>query len=477
MYKEQQRASSQASSYQPTFTIVRNPGPQPPSKRADTASPSFGQRVKRLGREAANALENRPPWKGASGREPQLKALRDDLTVAPLNIPPRNNRRFAARDGQIKARPASMAVSQPAKPADKSGGRATTAMRKFLPSKEPGKPSQRLSRISDALSNRRASTISPTPPPPNNPIRERVRPNLSSVAATAATTTTTTNSPSTPVGTPIKRKPPPLGHSETTTPYVNPLASSPVNASDLSAARPNSANDAVSVTVSEPEEIYQQPASRFSITTFATSQATKTPSITQGEANIPTLDESQLATPIVRPKPLLRSEGGRARAVSESPVLGIKTKFNDTKRVLHNKSSRDGLKHVKAASESVSPSHSDSSVSSAKPLPPAPPEVCATDRIGHLDAQLHGLANRQMNIERGIKKMTELMPTDNILASAAVIRKREQEKKKIENLRSELAEIQREQHELGFQRHRAYKRMDKEAKYEPTSLWVRRVAS
>ncbi len=110
-----------------------------------------------------------------------------------------------------------------------------------------------------------------------------------------------------------------------------------------------------------------------------------------------------------------------------------------------------------------------------KMLPPAPPEFDARDRVAQLSAQLSGLAQRRINITRSIKQMTELMPTDHVMASAEVIRKREMEKRKVEGLQKELAEIQREEYELGLKLHRAYKRIDRDSEYEPTTLWVRRV--
>lgn len=116
-------------------------------------------------------------------------------------------------------------------------------------------------------------------------------------------------------------------------------------------------------------------------------------------------------------------------------------------------------------------------MSTSKPLPPAPPEVSASDRVAHLTAQLNGLANRRININRCVKQMTELMPTDNVMAGEQVRQRREEEKKKVEALRAELAEVQREEYELGLMLHRAYKRQDREAQYEPTTLWVRRVAA
>jgi len=71
--------------------------------------------------------------------------------------------------------------------------------------------------------------------------------------------------------------------------------------------------------------------------------------------------------------------------------------------------------------------------------------------------------------------MTELMPTDSLVVTDDVRRKREAEKMKIERLRVEEADVKREEHEIGLRLHRAWKRRDKEAVYEPTGLWVRRV--
>jgi hypothetical protein len=115
-------------------------------------------------------------------------------------------------------------------------------------------------------------------------------------------------------------------------------------------------------------------------------------------------------------------------------------------------------------------------LSSSKALPPAPPELSAVnDRVAFLNARLGSLANRRVNINRSIKQMTELMPTDNLMASAEVLRKREVEKQKVEVLKQELSEVQQEEYELGIKLHRAYKRLDKDGEWEPTTLWVRRV--
>lgn len=121
-----------------------------------------------------------------------------------------------------------------------------------------------------------------------------------------------------------------------------------------------------------------------------------------------------------------------------------------------------------------------------KALPLAPPQEITSSmsvtgtgvgsRIDQLNAQLSGLGNRRININRAIEQMTKLMPQDNLMATEAVARKREAEKRKIEELERELADIQREEHELGMKLHRAYKKLDRQTEYEPTTLWVRRAA-
>lgn len=137
-----------------------------------------------------------------------------------------------------------------------------------------------------------------------------------------------------------------------------------------------------------------------------------------------------------------------------------------------------------ASGDSTPNSRPASILSVDKALPLAPPELSATgrielsttSRIEQLNAQLSGLGNRRININRAIEQMTKLMPQDNLMATEAVARKREAEKRKIEELERELADIQREEHELGMKLHRAYKKLDRQMEYEPTTLWVRRAA-
>ncbi|SZF04671.1 unnamed protein product [Blumeria hordei] len=111
----------------------------------------------------------------------------------------------------------------------------------------------------------------------------------------------------------------------------------------------------------------------------------------------------------------------------------------------------------------------------SKNLPQTPREHSSNDLVGSLQAHLDDLAHRRWNISRSIRQMTQLMPKDTLLGTEEVRQRREREKRKVEMLMMEEADLKREEHQVGLRLHRAWKRKDLDAVYEPTSLWVRRV--
>jgi chromosome segregation ATPase len=139
--------------------------------------------------------------------------------------------------------------------------------------------------------------------------------------------------------------------------------------------------------------------------------------------------------------------------------------------------------YAKAAAEAERRAENDdrppSVMSTGKDLPLAPPEMLESDdRVAVLNAKLLGLAHRRNNINRSIQQMTELMPKDRLLESADVQRKREEEKRKVDHLKEELADIQQQEFDLGLKLHRAYKRRDREAEFDSGgTLWIRRITS
>ncbi|KAK6954309.1 hypothetical protein Daesc_004276 [Daldinia eschscholtzii] len=229
-------------------------------------------------------------------------------------------------------------------------------------------------------------------------------------------------------------------------------------------------------------EGWTQPPSRFSVTTYATSeQSTHRESIEEETPSVPTPPQPSI---LDRKRPVVSGYENSSR--NNSPIEPVKISLDSyymTGAGGDSKGSGAGKANIKknaTNSLGLQDNSSKFSITTAadKSLPPAPPETQsleARDRVAQLDARLRALGNRRINLNTAIKQMTELMPTDHILASDAVVRRREEEKRKVETLRLELADVERESYELGLKLHRAYKRLDRDAEYEPTTLWVRRV--
>ncbi|KAL8719098.1 MAG: hypothetical protein Q9225_003857 [Loekoesia sp. 1 TL-2023] len=179
-----------------------------------------------------------------------------------------------------------------------------------------------------------------------------------------------------------------------------------------------------------------QPPSRFSATTYATTAYNSppaTPEITQ---------ESPKQTP---PSSILN----RKRPV---PVAGIPNKRKPT---------------PSEAEQARENRHT-------KTLPKSPPEVEAQTRVASLQASLDNLRRRKNNIQTVLHELTNVVQPSSIAYDIAA---KKEIKKTVDGLNKELAEIMKEEHETGLKLHRAWKRQDNSSAYEPTTLWVRRVTT
>ncbi|KAI0400549.1 hypothetical protein F4802DRAFT_610057 [Xylaria palmicola] len=371
----------------------------------------------------------RPEWRGASGRAPIVSPVRDNTHVTPLRIPPKSTRRPSQGIPVLS-------------PVESNGSEVAS-----LSTDQPQSP--------DITAH--SPSMYPTPPLSEDAVRAN-RP-----------LRITSNDKA------LRRKPARASSGQ----YSD--ASTSINLSQ------HNASPQVSGGPSEGA----QPTSRFSITTYATSNHTSTPrgSIDYEAPPMPT--PPQLSTPTPAPKPTpevsVLSRGrpaisGYEDTPKSSPMepvkINLESPFYTTSSGTVATKSRPA--EPRALTRLIPEgNHSTLSVASVlsldKSLPPAPPEASAKDRVTELNAQLEALGNRRININTAIRKMTEMMPTDNVLASDAVVRKREAEKRKVETLKTELADVERQSYELGLRLHRAYKRLDRDAEYEPTTLWVRRV--
>ncbi len=405
----------------------KNQEPEPLHALHSTTDPAAGAFV-----------SDRPAWHGASGRTTLVAPVHDTKDVAPLtNIPRKSSRRAVtskalAGTSTLDTIMASPPVSPP--PGGETLGRET--IRRIVPS----------SQLPKQLSQQPQAYPSP---PLSGDIHENSRRDPPQPASNITTTTTTTTSPIHQ----IPRKP---THQQ--------QGSDPFNYNNYTAT--------AGPPQPPPHLEWTQPPSRFSVTTY---DATPRESLDEFDPrDAPPVPEtpdmfrhspSQGDDATGRQRPRLLDHVG--------PVEPIVISLKESWRV--NPKKKNGSKSGSGRARAADQDPATRPGSLHKLLPPAPPETSAKDRITQLTAQLAGLAQRRVNISRSIKQMTELMPTANILASAEVIHRRDMEKRKVDGLRAELSEVQREEYELGLKLHRAYKRVDRDAEFEPTTLWVRRV--
>ncbi|KAK3938796.1 hypothetical protein QBC46DRAFT_365249 [Diplogelasinospora grovesii] len=502
--------------------ITAQDSPPPQKSMAATAS-SFVDRARRIAKSggrrqsdtdpAASAFtSSRPGWRGASGRTAIVDPVHDNPVVAPLRIPEKSSKRVVSPTSASGSRP-NLSLTVPSRghtpPVSPPGSETAPGpgprdtVRRVMPSSQ-------LSPSATETHNRDGQSY-PSPPLSGGGLG-RDAPSLAAqeLAARGSLTTTNTNttpqSPTSPTPKPpsqdqmsIRRKPPPAHANHQHHESVSSIYSQQSEAAPQPPHNPNPSY----VTSNDP---WVQPPSRFSVTTYATSAAnTPRESLDDFDHNrppIPTIpprftESPQAAGPSImnrtRPKLDGAADDKDFSAGDEPIIISLKNQFTMSSPYSGNTSqaARDrqaaatgmtgdgALQNAnvnRARTTAERPTSSASSIN--KMLPPAPPETSAgeaRDRVGMLNAELQALGNRRININRSIKQMTELMPTDNILNSTEVVHKREMEKRKVEALKQELAEVQRKEYELGLKLHRAYKRLDKDAQWEPTTLWVRRV--
>lgn len=192
--------------------------------------------------------------------------------------------------------------------------------------------------------------------------------------------------------------------------------------------------------------LQDQPPSRFSSTTCATTTYDSPPTTPEVSSKSPTV-----STVSTTPNSILN----RKRPV---PPAGV-----PNSRVTTRKPTPSELGKSKQTPEGK-----------RKSLPRSPPEVEATSRTSSLQAKLADLHQRKLNLQTVIHELTNVVQPNSVAYDVA---SRHEIKRTVESLKRELAEIVKDEHDTGLKLHRALKRDDKFAAYEPTSIWVRRVTS
>lgn len=192
--------------------------------------------------------------------------------------------------------------------------------------------------------------------------------------------------------------------------------------------------------------LQDQPPSRFSSTTYATTTFDSPPTTPDPGSYSP-----GMSTTSTTPNSILN----RKRPV---PPAGI-----PNSKITTRKPTPSELGTPKQAQEGK-----------RKSLPKSPPEVEATSRIESLQAKLDNLRQRRTNLQTVIHELTNVVQPSSIAYDMA---SRQEIRRTVDGLGGELAEVIKDEHETGLKLHRALKRGDEFAAYEPTSIWIRRVTS
>ncbi|KAI9792115.1 MAG: hypothetical protein M1833_001263 [Piccolia ochrophora] len=188
----------------------------------------------------------------------------------------------------------------------------------------------------------------------------------------------------------------------------------------------------------------QEPASRFSFTTYATGTTHDTPP----QSPAPSLPS---AADSPRPSSVLN----RSRPVA----------------------STTGSSNAKAVSRKPAPLHTATNAPTSAPLgskslPQSPPEMQSVDLITSLEAQASNLRHRRNNIQRIMRDLEKIALSTSITYSTQT---RNDARARLQRYSDELAEIVKEDHDVGLRLHRAWRRRDYKENREPSGLWVRRV--
>ncbi|CCC07160.1 unnamed protein product [Sordaria macrospora k-hell] len=454
--------------------MMRMASPEPRNSRPDPAAGAF--------------TANRPGWRGPSGRTAIVDPVRDNPAVPPLRIPDRNGRRVVSQQAPGPGQRPELSLGIPRRdeipPPPRAGAQMGYAPR------DPGQESHVLVSDTPAVRNNAASCEKSSLSEPTTFCHHPAR------------RCAVRGSPATPTGHPqpnsVRRKPTPTYANHQPQDSVSSVYSQQQPEVLMPKQQPHAPQPAAA-NPPPADEPWMQPPSRFSVTTYATSISTTAtpreslddfhhnrdsqppvPRIPQQHRPQSPKEEEPAQSIMNRSRPKL--EGFNYNKKDQAPiVVSLKDQIISPYETVVEPRPKTRLRHPLRRTNPCPPAPPELEALSlyngadGKSSPKSPKDLSASERVALYDAQIQALGNRRINITRSIKQMTELMPTDNILNSEAVRRKREVEKQKVEALKTELAEVQREMYELGLKLHRAYKRQEKEASFEPTTLWVRRV--
>jgi len=107
-----------------------------------------------------------------------------------------------------------------------------------------------------------------------------------------------------------------------------------------------------------------------------------------------------------------------------------------------------------------------------KALPRPPTEISAADHVDTLEAQMEDLRIRRSNVFRLLNDLNNMAPPNPLITDFKRMRLVDRRKKEFEE---QLAEIRREEHDVGLRLHRAYRKRENADPGSESAIWIRRV--
>ncbi|KAF2191059.1 hypothetical protein K469DRAFT_558493 [Zopfia rhizophila CBS 207.26] len=113
------------------------------------------------------------------------------------------------------------------------------------------------------------------------------------------------------------------------------------------------------------------------------------------------------------------------------------------------------------------------STNTQKALPRPPTELTAADHVDILEAQMDDLRLRRSNVNRLLQDLNNQAPPNPLVTDFRRMRIVKQRKKEFED---ELAEIKREEHDVGLRLHRAWRKRERDdPNGSESAIWIRRI--
>ena len=386
----------------------------------------------------APMIQQRPPWKGASGREAVVDPVRNNpgARKGPLHIPQRNISRdnpvvrTRTQSPEVTALPSSPSMGvglQPVREPSPVTEVATTPRPdhsiRLIPSQESVKPVAPLKTREDKRKSESYSGYDNSLHGPfQNPSGQMQLPPNAETDHGRRVMSVSADDYSTKAATPPPR----------------------------SALRPDHNQALQPVPPGDQDEV-----SRFSWTTHGTTVTDSPPSMQATIDSSPVPPMPPLSNPRSRPAPSSASRNMRQYSNNEARL------------------SSTSIASRKPVGDRRRSSSMQSSTAKDLPPPPPPEAVPAGDKVDILEARQAQLAGRKRNNGRIRAELTEALRRNAIIYD---IFKRRDVEGRIKELERERDEITNEEHEVGVLLHRAQKKRDNADEYESnTTLWITRM--